>query len=68
MSAQGDVLGRIERDKGSAGQNVGPTSQDRPLFGDSLGSIAQEKVEFGGQLAGEKLQQAAKPEDMEEEL
>ena len=66
--AQGDVLGRIEQERGSDGQNVGPTSQDRLLFGDSLGSIAQEKVDFGERLASEKPQQATRTEDMEEEL
>jgi len=67
MGAQGDVLGRIEQDKGPSGNDAG-LSQERPLFGGSLDSIAQEKVVFGGQPSAGQREHVVKTEEMEEEL
>ena len=68
LSAQGDVLGRIEQEKGEGGDNVGPVAQDRPLFGSSLDGIARENVIFGEPSARQEPDKAAKTEEMEEEL
>lgn len=67
LGAQGDVLGRIEQDKGGGDNNVGPVAQDGPLFGHSLGSTTQEKMVFGGQPGTEEAEKATKIEEMEEE-
>ena len=68
LGAQGDVLGRIEQEKGASENDVGPAAHDRQLFGDSLSSIAQEKVAFGGESSTEAGEQGVKAEEMEEEL
>lgn len=68
LGAQGDVLGRIEQDKGKGGTTMGPVAQDKPLFGSSLDSIAREKVIFGEPSGRQEVDKAAKIEEMEEEL